>query len=131
MIALFSQQTSVQIFFFFFFFFFFHFRTSRPSAHNQSGLMTHSFARASGEIVTVWKGHGAKGSSTLSHKLSLHYFPKVTGNINKTTARKHRHPPCLGGRVPLLCVTQSVHVRAARWGAELPAGSAVMLCVNF
>lgn len=33
--------------------------------------------------MTVWKGHGAKGRSTLSHKLSLHYFAKVTGNINK------------------------------------------------
>lgn len=64
------------------------FRTSRPSARNQSGLMTHSFARASGEIVTVWKGHGAKGRSTLSRKLSLHYFAKVTGNINKQKGEK-------------------------------------------
>lgn len=130
MIALFSPANICADFFLFFLF-----RTSRPSAHNQSGLTTHSFARASGEIVTVWKGHGAKGSSTLSHKLSLHYFAKVSGNINKKKGKKVATRGMFGRERP----AASCHAKSPRKSSAVGRrassrarrnDAALRLCVN-
>lgn len=125
-------QTSVQTFFFFFFLF----RTSRPSAHNQSGLMTHSFARASGEIVTVWKGHGAKRQEhIIAQAVAPLLCKKLAGTLIKKKGKKVATRGMFGRERPAAsCHAKSPRKSSAvgRRASSRPAGrdGVLRLCVN-